>query len=160
MRDIVHIDALIRVGVRYFEFNPEPDQDTEWKGGRVPANAIELAVENIIANLDTILERGGCPLFLPFPMAAVGIWWARLWAVGARIFLTARFGTPFTTIPANRPLDYPYDIGNQEGASYTQRFYQTLADETWGEDAWRGRALQEVNKLRLDRCNPGADHHG
>ena len=57
--------------------------------------------------------------------------------------------------PRNRPLDYPYDIGNQEGASYTPRFYQTLAAEEWGEDAWRGRALHEINRLRLERCNPG-----
>lgn len=56
----------------------------------------------------------------------------------------------------NRPLDYPYDIGNQEGAAFTERFYRTIAAEPWGEDGWRGRTLAEVNRLRIDRSNPGA----
>ena len=156
LRDIVHIDALIRAGVRYFEFNPEPDQDTEWKGGRVPANAIELAVENIITNLDTILERGGMPAI---PALSNGSRWdlvGKIVSRGRKDIFNGPVWQALHNYSRNRPLDYPYDIGNQEGASYTLRFYQTLADETWGEDAWRGRALHEVNKLRLDRCNPGA----
>jgi hypothetical protein len=156
LRDVVHIDALIRAGVRYFEFNPEPDQDTEWKGGRVPANAIELAVENIITNLDTILERGGMPAI---PAVSNGSRWdlvGKIVARGRKDIFNGPVWHAIHNYSRNRPLDYPYDIGNQEGASYTLRFYQTLADETWGEDAWRGRALHEVNKLRLERCNPGA----
>jgi hypothetical protein len=156
LRDIVHIDALIRAGVRYFEFNPEPDQDTEWKGGRVPANAQELAVENIIANLDTILDRGGMPAI---PAVSNGSRWdlvGKIVARGRKDIFNGPVWHALHNYSRNRPLDYPYDIGNQEGGSYTQRFYATLADEQWGEDAWRGRALHEVNKLRLDRCNPGA----
>lgn len=156
LRDIVHIDALIRVGVRYFEFNPEPDQDTEWKGGRVPANAQELAVENIIANMDTILERGGMP---GVPAVSNGSRWdlvGKIVARGRKDIFNGPVWQAIHNYSRNRPLDYPYDVGNQEGASYTQRFYQTLAEEEWGEDAWRGRALHEVNKLRLERCNPGA----
>jgi hypothetical protein len=156
LRDVVHIDALIRAGVRYFEFNPEPDQDPEWKGGRVPANAIELAVENIITNLDTILERGGMPAI---PAVSNGSRWdlvGKIVARGRKDIFNGPVWHAIHNYSRNRPLDYPYDIGNQEGASYTQRFYQTLGDESWGEDAWRGRALHEVNKLRLDRCNPGA----
>lgn len=61
VRELVHVDAFVRVGVRYFEFNNEPDQDSEWKGGRVPANGLDLVVEHAIANMDTILERGGMP---------------------------------------------------------------------------------------------------
>jgi hypothetical protein len=56
----------------------------------------------------------------------------------------------------NRPLDYPYDIGNQEGGAFTERFFRALAGEAWGADAWRGRSLAEVNRLRYDRRNPGA----
>ena len=156
LREVVHVDALIRAGVRYFEFNPEPDQDTEWKGGRVPANAIDLAVENIIANLDTILERGGMPAI---PAVANGSRWdlvGKIVARGRKDIFNGPVWHAIHNYSRNRPLDYPYDIGNQEGASYTQRFYQTLEGETWGEDAWRGRALHEVNKLRLERCNPGA----
>ena len=56
----------------------------------------------------------------------------------------------------NRPLDYPYDIGNQEGAAYTDRFYRVLAGESWGEDAWRGRSPAEVNRLRTTGAAHGA----
>ena len=35
LREIVFVDSFVRVGVRYFEFNNEPDRDSEWKGGRV-----------------------------------------------------------------------------------------------------------------------------
>ncbi|MCC6456322.1 MAG: carboxypeptidase regulatory-like domain-containing protein [Caldilineaceae bacterium] len=156
LREIVNIDALVRAGVRYFEFNPEPDRDTEWKGGRVPSNAIELAVENIIANLDTILERGGMPAI---PAVANGSRWdlvGKIVARGRKDIFNGPVWHAIHNYSRNRPLDYPYDIGNQEGASYTQRFYQTLEAEAWGEDAWRGRPLHEVNKLRLERCNPGA----
>ena len=61
VHELVHLDAFIRVGVRYFEFNSEPDKDSEWKGGRVPANGLDLVVEHTIANMETILERGGMP---------------------------------------------------------------------------------------------------
>ena len=53
-------------------------------------------------------------------------------------------------------MDYPYDIGNQEGAAFTQRFFNVVAGEQWGEDAWRGRTLAEINRLRYDRRSPGA----
>ena len=61
VKDVVQIDAFLRSGVRYFEFNSEPDRDAEWKGGRMPANGLNLVVENTIANLEIILERGGMP---------------------------------------------------------------------------------------------------
>ena len=155
IREIVHLDALIRAGVRYFEFNHEPDVDSEWKGGRVPANAIDLVVENTIANMDLILERGGMP---GIPATANGSRWdlvGKIVARGRKDLLNGPVWQAIHNYSRNRPLDYPYDIGNQEGAAYTQRFYQTIANESWGEDAWRGRSLQEVNRLRLHRCNPG-----
>ena len=31
VKEMVQIDSFLRVGVRYFEFNNEPDQDAEWK---------------------------------------------------------------------------------------------------------------------------------
>ncbi|MCB0150808.1 MAG: hypothetical protein KDE01_24550, partial [Caldilineaceae bacterium] len=48
------------------------------------------------------------------------------------------------------------DIGNQEGAAFTERFYRAVAAEPWQADAWRGRTLAEVNRIRYDRRNPGA----
>src|SRR5688572_14098628 len=66
LRDIVHVDSFIRVGAHYFEFNSEPDRDSEWKGGRVPANGQDLVAEDTIVNLEAILERGGMPA-IPAP---------------------------------------------------------------------------------------------
>ncbi|GIV75995.1 MAG: hypothetical protein KatS3mg050_0389 [Litorilinea sp.] len=156
IKEIVHLDAFIRAGVRYFEFNSEPDQDAQWKGGRVPANGLELVVENTIANLETILERGGMP---GIPAVSNGSRWdlvGKIVARGRKDLFNGPVWLAIHNYSRNRPLDYPYDIGNQEGAAYTRRFYETVANEQWGEDAWRGRTLAEVNRLRLERCNPGS----
>lgn len=156
VRDLVHLDAFVRVGVRYFEFNNEPDQDSEWKGGRVPANGLDLVVDHAIANMETILERGGMPAV---PAISNGSRWdlvGKIISRGRRDLFDGPVWQAIHNYSQNRPMDYPYDIGNQEGAAYTQRFYAALASEDWQEDAWRGRALSEVNQLRVDRANPGA----
>lgn len=156
VKEIVQIDSFLRTGVRYFEFNSEPDQDAEWKGGRVPANGIDLVVENTVANLELILERGGMPAV---PAVSNGSRWdliGKIVAYGRKDLFAGPVWQALHNYSRNRPLDYPYDIGNQEGAAYTYRFYQVLTDESWGENAWRGRSLEEVNRLRMDRANPGA----
>ena len=160
VRELVHLDALVRVGVRYFEFNNEPDQDSEWKGGRVPANGLDLVVEHTIANMETILERGGMPAV---PALSNGCRWdlvGKIVARGRRDLFDGPVWQAIHNYSQNRPMDYPYDIGNQEGAAYTQRFYAAIASEKWQEDSWRGRALSEINQLRVDRSNPGRHHHG
>lgn len=156
VKEVVQIDAFLRAGVRYFEFNSEPDRDAEWKGGRMPANGIGLVVENTIANLEIILERGGMPAV---PAVSNGSRWdlvGKIVAAGRKDLFAGPVWQAIHNYARNRPLDYPYDIGNQEGAAYTYRFYQTVESETWGENAWRGRSLEEVNRLRRDRSNPGA----
>lgn len=156
VREVVQIDAFLRSGVRYFEFNSEPDQDAEWRGGRVPANGIDLVTENTIANLETILERGGMP---GIPAISNGSRWdlvGKIISHGRKDLLAGPVWQAVHNFSRNRPLDYPYDIGNQEGAAYTYRFYQVLQGESWGEDAWRGRTLEDINRLRRDRCAPGA----
>lgn len=156
VKELVHLDALIRAGVRYFEFNSEPDVDAEWKGGRVPVNGLELTVENTIAALEVILERGGMPAI---PAVANGSRWdlvGRIVAAGRRDLFDGPVWQAIHNYAQNRPLDYPYDIGNQEGGGFTERFYRAVANENWQADAWRGRTLAEVNRLRYDRRNPGA----
>ena len=80
----------------------------------------------------------------------------RILAAGRRDLLDGPVWQAIHNYPHNRPLDYPYDIGNQEGAAYTERFYRVVAEEEWGEHAWRGRSLTDVNRLRRTRANPGA----
>lgn len=156
VKEVVQIDAFLRSGVRYFEFNSEPDQDSEWRGGRAPANAIDLVTENTIANLEIILERGGMPAI---PAVANGSRWdlvGKIIAHGRKDLFAGPVWQAVHNYARNRPLDYPYDIGNQEGAAYTHRFYQVLLDEEWAENPWRGRSLEDINRLRRDRCAPGA----
>jgi len=156
VKDVVQIDAFLRVGVRYFEFNSEPDRDAEWKGGRMPANGLNLVVENTIANLEIILERGGMPAV---PAVSSGSRWdlvGKIVAFGRKDLFAGPVWQAIHNYSRNRPLDYPYDIGNQEGAAYTYRFYQVVNEEVWQENAWRGRTLDEINRLRSDRSNPGA----
>jgi len=156
VKEVVQIDAFLRAGIRYFEFNSEPDRDAEWKGGRMPANGIALVVENTIANLEIILERGGMPAL---PAISNGSRWdlvGKIVAAGRKDLFAGPVWQAIHNYSRNRPLDYPYDIGNQEGAAYTYRFYQTIEEESWGENAWRGRSLEEINRLRRDRSNPGA----
>ena len=156
VKELVHIDSLIRSGVHYFEFNNEPDVDAEWKGGRVPVNGLDITVENTIATLEVILERGGMPAI---PALSNGSRWdlvGRIVAAGRRDLFDGPVWQAVHNYARNRPLDYPYDIGNQEGAAFTERFYRAVAAEPWQADAWRGRTLAEVNRIRYDRRNPGA----
>lgn len=156
LREVVHIDSYVRLGVRYFEFNSEPDRESEWKGGRLPPNGLDLAAEDAIANMEVILERGGMP---GVPAVSPGSTWdlvGKIVAKGRKDLFDGPVWQAVHNYARNRPLDYPYDIGNQEGAAYTERFYRTVAEEVWEENAWRGRSLAEVNRLRLDRCTPGA----
>ncbi|HRA64698.1 MAG TPA: carboxypeptidase-like regulatory domain-containing protein [Caldilinea sp.] len=156
VKELVHLDALIRAGVRYFEFNNEPDVDAEWKGGRVPVNGLDITIENTIAALEVILERGGMPAI---PALSNGSRWdlvGRIVAAGRRDLFDGPVWQAVHNYSQNRPLDYPYDIGNQEGGAFTDRFYRAVAGESWQSDAWRGRSLAEVNRLRYDRRNPGA----
>ncbi len=162
VKETVHLDALIRAGARYFEYNSQPDKESEWKGARLPPNALDLVAENAIADMETILGRGGMPAI---PAVSGESNWdlvGRIVAAGRRDLLDGPVWQAIHNYPRNRPLDYPYDIGNQEGAAYTERFYRVVAEEDRGEHAWRGRSLNDVNRLRMTRANAGttiADDH-
>lgn len=156
IKDLMDVDTFIRIGVCYFEFNHQPDQDAEWKGGRVPANGIDLIVEDTIADMEAILERGGMP---GIPAVSSGSRWdlvGKIVEMGRRDLLNGPVWQAIHNYAYNRPLDYPYDVGNQEGAPYTQRFYNTLASEYPGFDPWHNRSLGQINQLRLEHRNPGA----
>ncbi|MCB0083178.1 MAG: hypothetical protein KDE47_19690, partial [Caldilineaceae bacterium] len=156
IKDLVDVDTYVRIGVRYFEFNNEPDRDAEWKGGWVPANGIDIVVEDAIADIDAILTRGGMP---SIPAVSCGSKWDLIGKIiekGHRDLLEGPVWQAIHNYSRNRPLDYPYDLGNQEGAAYTQRFYRTLLEEQPNFDPWHGRSLSEINQMRRDFANPGA----
>jgi len=156
VKELVDVEAFVRLGVRYFECNNEPDRDTEWKGGRVPANGLDIAVEDAMADMEAILERGGMPAV---PAVSCGSRWdlvGKMVEKGRRDLFDGPVWQALHNYSRNRPLDYPYDLGNQEGASYTQRFYQTVRNECPGFDPWYGRSLAQINQMRRDYANPGA----
>lgn len=150
------LDAFVRVGVSYFEFNNEPDMGEEWQSGTVPAHALETVAENAIIDMETILERGGMPAV---PAVSTGSQWdivGKIVEKGRADLFDGPVWQAIHNYARNHPLDYPYDLGNQEGSPYTQEFYRALANERWDGDAWQDRSLQAINRLRRERCNPGA----
>ena len=145
------------LGVHYFEFNNEPDLAVEWQNSRVPPNAVEIVARNAIADIEAILKVGGYP---GIPAMTVGSKWDLVGEI-CRQGRRDLFGEPVWqavhNYSLNHPLDYPYDVGNQTGAAYTQEFYDRLLLEGWDGAAWGGWSLDRVNQERRDHSNPGAN---
>ncbi len=150
------VKDYVAAGVRYFEFNNEPDLGVEWQNTHLPSDAVEVVARNAIVDIEAILARGGYP---GIPAIAVGCKWdlvAEICRLGRRDLLAQPVWQALHNYSLNHPLDYPYDAGNQEGAAYTQEFYNRLAAETWDGNAWGGWSLDRVNQERRDHANPGA----
>ncbi len=155
-KELAAVEDLIRAGVSYFEFNNEPDLGLEWEGGQVPPNALDIVAENAIIDMEAILERGGMP---GVPAVSTGTRWDIVGKIVEKGRADLFHGPVWQAVhnySVNHPLDYPYDAGNQEGAPYTREFYEALRQEQWEGDAWSGRSLEEVNRLRQEHSNPGA----
>ena len=60
-REFETISRLVAVGVRYFETNNEPDLSAEWENNVMPANWLDIVVDNFSRDADQILGRGGLP---------------------------------------------------------------------------------------------------
>jgi hypothetical protein len=156
-------DKMLRVvkdyaaaGVRYFEFNNEPDMSVEWQGGLVPPDAVEVVARNAIIDMEAILAAGGYP---GIPALTVGGKWDLVGEIcrqGRRDLFAEPVWQAIHNYSINHPLDYPYDAGNQSGAPYTQGFYDRLAAERWEGNAWGSWNLERVNAERRDHANPGA----
>lgn len=147
---------LVAAGVRYFEFNNEPDLGTEWQSREVPTDAVTTVARNAIVDMEAILKLGGYPAV---PALATGTKWdlvGEICRLGRRDLFSEAVWQAVHNYSVNHPLDYPYDAGNQQGAPYTVDFYDRLAQERWGGDAWRGWSLERVNDERRRNANPGA----
>ncbi len=150
------VRELVAAGVRYIEFNNEPDQPREWEHGLLPPDALEVVARNAIADMEAILEAGGCP---GIPALSVGSQWDLLGEIcrlGGAALLSGHVWQATHNFGLNHPLDYPSDAGNQAGAPYRRDFYDQLAGETWTGDAWGGWSLERVNEARRTGQRPGA----
>ena len=150
------VKDYVAAGVRYFEFNNEPDLGVEWQGNFVPPDAVEVVARNAIIDMEAILALGGYPAV---PALALGTKWDLVGEIcrqGRRELFAEPVWQALHNYSINHPLDYPYDAGNQSGAPYAQDFYDRLAAEQWDGSAWSDWSLERVNTERREHANPGA----
>ena len=150
------VKDYVAAGVRYFEFNNEPDLTVEWQNGYLPPDAAQVVARNAIVDMEAILKLGGYP---GLPALAVGCKWdlaGEICKLGRRDLLGEPVWQALHNYSINHPLDYPGDAGNQTCAAYTQEFYDRLATEAWDGQAWEGWSLDRINAERRDNSNPGA----
>lgn len=150
------VSDYVAAGVRYFEFNNEPDLAGEWQNSYIPPDAPTVVARNAIVDMEAILARGGYPAI---PALLPGSKWdlvGEICRLGRRDLLAEPVWQAIHNYSLNHPLDYPYDAGNQQGAPYTADFYNRLASEQWNGLAWHDYTLERVNAERAQNKNPGA----
>jgi hypothetical protein len=146
----------VAAGVRYLEFNNEPELGVEWRNGVVPPDAMTIVARNAIVDMEALLKLGAYP---GLPALAVGTKWdlvGEICRLGRRDLLAEPVWQALHNYSLNHPLDYPLDRANQEGAAVAQDLYDRLAMESWGGDAWGGWSLERINQERRAHANPGA----
>lgn len=156
--EIQALEAFVQAGVRYFEFNNEPDLGGEWRTPMPPdpQEAMRIVARNALRDMETILNRGGLPAI---PAVAVSSRWDLMGAIiaeGGRDLLEAGAWWAVHNYDINHPLDYPYDPVNQEGRPLTPEEYEALGPEAWEGPTWGRRSLEFVNQHRENGKNPGA----
>jgi hypothetical protein len=144
------IRRMVAAEVRYFETNNEPDLPVEWQGGQMPANWLEIAIDNFIIDADKVIALGGLPAL---PAMGVG-------SKDNPVEMVVRKGRgdlfekgawiAIHNYTLNHPLDYPYDEVNQEGAPVSQEDYDRL-----GAWAWEGHPRDLINEWRASDKNSG-----
>ncbi len=156
--EIEALEALIAVGVRYFEFNNEPDSGFEWRTQMPPDEDVAMRViaRNAIRDMETILQRGGLPAI---PAVSPGKKWdlmAAIIAEGGRDLLSEGVWWAIHNYDFNHPVNYPYDPVNQEGIPLTEEEYNRLGPSAWEGPHWGHRTLEFINAHRREGKNPGA----
>ena len=146
--ELDEVEQLVHAGVRYFEFDSEPDRAAFWGRERLPADALAVTARTAAANMEAVLERGGLPA-IP-ALTPAGDW--QLAEEIARVGGDALFDQPIWlaihNYSSNRPPHYPDDAAHREGAPLARELYVALAAEAWQGSPWQGRPLAEINDLR------------
>ena len=146
--ELDEIEQLIEAGVRYFEFDSEPDRASLWEQEKLPPDAVEATARAAVENMEAILALGGLPAI---PALRPGSDWQLVEEI-ERIGGDALFDEPIWlaihNYSSNRPPHYPEDPVHREGAPLSRELYLALATEARREDPWQGRSLDEINDLR------------
>jgi len=155
-RERQYLDEYLALGVRYFEFNNEPELPNEWQGGHAPSDAIDHVARAAIRDMETILEYGGYPAV---PATAIGTQWDLIGKIiehGGRHLFDQPVWIAIHNYDINHPLDYPYDAVNQQGEAISEEEYKRLGTAAWEGKHGQYRPLATVNQQRQQGANPGA----
>ena len=146
--ELEEMEQLIGAGVRYFEFDSEPDRASFWRQDKLPSDALAVTARAAAANMQAILERGGLPAI---PALTPKSDWQLAKEI-QRVAGDALFDQPIWlaihNYSSNRPPQYPEDAAHRDGAPLARELYIALAAEAWQENPWQGRSLAEINDLR------------
>ncbi len=158
-REITYLQQYVALGVRYFEFNNEPDVPGEWDDGQVPPDAADYVARAAIRDMETILAHGGYPAV---PATAIGNRWDLIGKIiehGGRHLFDEPVWIAIHNYDINHPLDYPYDDVNQTGRPLTAAEYDRLGMDAWQGRRWGPRSREFVNEQRRTGANPGHTVH-
>lgn len=175
-REVDAVRRLVQAGVRYFESNNEPDLPAEWQNNHMPANWLDIVVDNFIWDADLILQEGGLPALPPMgPGSKENVIGMVVQRDRKDIFERGGW-VAIHNYTLNHPLDYPGDAVNQQGQPLTPQEYAELARwqyshldpaaaglrgvtradyDKFQRWAWDGRSIEMVNELRAQAKNPG-----
>ena len=158
--EIQDLKEFIAVGVKYFEFNNEPDLAGEWEKGELPAKgAIDHVARAAIVDMETILGLGGYPAV---PAVSVGSQWDLIGKIiehGGDYLFDEPVWIAIHNYDLNHPLEYPYDRVNRFGALLTPEEYRAMGTDAWTGSQWGTRTLAFVNEKREKEKNPRAKIH-
>lgn len=158
-RQVEQLKQYVALGVRYFEFNNEPDVAAEWLGGQAPPDAVDHVARAAIRDMETILAAGGYPAV---PATAIGNRWDLLGKIiehGGRSLLDGPVWLAVHNYDINHPLDYPLDGVNQRGDELAQADYDSMGMDSWSGRRWGPRARDFINQQRRSGANPGHTIH-
>ncbi len=156
------VKKLIDAGVRYFETNNEPNLSAQWKQGAIPADpeeAAKLVALNWLFDARLLLDAGGYPglpsISAGQEMDLIGA----LAALGRQDILLEGCWIAVHNYGLNRPLFYPTDNVNQNGAPLAPDQYD-LGPLTrwswWNLEERRVDTLDDVNQIRASEKKVGS----
>ena len=157
--DIAYLKDYLAAGVRYFEFNNEPELASEWEGGQLPPDAIDYVARAAIVDMETILGLGGYPAV---PATAIGATWDLMGKIiehGGDYLFDEPVWLALHNYDINHPVDYPYDRVNRRGETLSPEAYRALGTDAWAGSRWGTRTLAFINEQRRKGKKPRADIH-
>ncbi len=156
---ISYIKDYLAAGVRYFEFNNEPELSSEWEGGNLPEDAIDYVARAAIVDMETILGLGGYPAV---PATAISTQWDLIGKIiehGGDYLFDEPVWLAIHNYDINHPLNYPYDRVNRRGEQLSPQEYRALGSDAWTGSSWETRTLAFVNTRRKKDKNPRTSIH-